>query len=197
MTTEYRIGEYVVSVVDDHIGAPRAASDIYPDVTSEDWDPYRSFALSSEGKHQSQWRGHLIRKIDGTGSVILVDTGMGPGPYDHAGKNGELLDSLATLNVKPADVTEVVTTHCHGDHIGWNITWDGDSPRPTFSSASYRVAANDLEHYSRSENANEAFSKNVSPLRELGVLRPVLGEIELAPELQRFRQMGILPATSV
>ena len=165
-----------MSIVDDHIGAPREASGTYPDVTPAEWDPYRGFALSSEGKHLSQWRGHLIRRSDGTGPVILVDTGMGPGPYEHAGPNGELLDNLASLNVKPGDVDEVVTTHCHGDHIGWNLTWDGNSPRATFPSATYRVAANDLTHYSRTDVSNEAFDKNVLPLKELGVLQPVLGE---------------------
>jgi glyoxylase-like metal-dependent hydrolase (beta-lactamase superfamily II) len=193
MSTEYRIGEYVVSAVDDHIGAPRETSDVYTDVTSADWDPYRRFALSREGKLQSQWRGHLVRKSDGTGPVILVDTGMGPGPYEHAGRNGELLDNLASLSVKLGDIDEVVTTHCHGDHIGWNVTWDGDSPSPTFSSAKYRVAVNDLEHYSQPENSNEAFARNVSPLRDLAVLRPVLGEIELAPGVTTLPTNGHTP----
>ena len=193
MSTEYQIGEYTVSLVDDHIGAPRDVADVFVDVAPADWDAYRGFALSSEGKHQSQWRGHLVRKSDGMGPVILVDTGMGPGPYEHADRNGALLDNLAALNVKPRDVDEVVTTHCHGDHIGWNLTWDGDSPRPTFPSAKYRVAANDLAHYSRSDVQNEGFDKNVLPLKDLGVLHPVLGEIELAPGVTTLPTNGHTP----
>lgn len=193
MSTEYRIGDYLVSVVDDQIGAPREVTTVFTEVPAEDWGPYRKIAFNSEGMNQSQWRGHLVRRIDGTGPVILVDTGMGPGPYEHTGNSGELLDNLAAQNVSPAEIDAVVTTHCHGDHIGWNITWENDRPQLTFPSAVYHVAANDIEHYSRLGNPNPAFDRQVSPLKELGVLRPVKGVVELAPGVTTLPTNGHTP----
>lgn len=193
MSTSFRIGDYLITVVDDHIGAPRDAATVFPDVAPGEWDPYREIAFNSEGGYQSQWRGHLVKRADGTGPVILVDTGMGPGPYEHTGRTGELLDSLAALYVSPADIDAVVTTHCHGDHIGWNITWDGETPHATFPSAAYHVAANDLEHYSKPGNSNAAFGRNVAPLQGLGVLRPVRGEVELAPGVKTLPTNGHTP----
>ena len=34
-------------------------------------------------------------------------------------EGGKLLESLAAIDVEPADVTDVVFTHLHFDHIGW------------------------------------------------------------------------------
>ena len=173
MTTEYAIGDYVVTAVDDHIGTPREKRVVFPEVTDGEWEPYRDIALNNIGQWQAQWRGHLIRRSDGSGPVILVDTGMGPGPHEHTGKHGQLLESLGALGVSPSDISFVVTTHCHGDHIGWNITRDDEGMRATFSSARYYIAANDWEHYSKPENANEAFDQSVAPLDGLDVRHAV------------------------
>ena len=53
MTLEYRIGEYVVSLVDDHIGTPRLKEVVYPDVGPSEWEPYLDFALDLVGYEYS------------------------------------------------------------------------------------------------------------------------------------------------
>lgn len=166
---------------------------VFPSVRASAWDPYRSFALSPEGKYQSQWRGHLIQSALGDGPKVLVDTGMGPGPFEHTGRNGELLTSLAGLGVKPEDVDAVVTTHVHGDHIGWNVLWDSGKAKPTFPNAKYYVAASDWEHYSKPENSNPAFRRSVHPLEELGVLELVTGEVEIASGIKTLPANGHTP----
>lgn len=196
MNTEYAIGDYLVTVVDDHIGAPREKEVVFPDVASKDWEPYRDIALNRKGEFQSQWRGHLVRRSDGTGPMILVDTGMGPGPHAHTGENGELLGNLGKLGklgISARDIDSVVTTHCHGDHIGWNITYEGKNAQLTFPSAKYHIAANDWEHYSKPENTNEAFDRNVAPLERMGALHLVKGELELAPGVTTLPTNGHTP----
>ncbi len=193
MSTEQKIGEYLISIVDDHPGASRDIEVVYPDVRANEWDSYRSIALSSSGKFQSQWRGHLISRSDGSGPKILVDTGMGPGPHEHTGRHGELLENLSELNVTADDIDVVVTTHCHGDHIGWNVTWDGQTPTATFPNATYYVAANDWRYYSNPENGNEAFDRSVAPLEDLGVLQLAVGEVEIAPGVTTLPTNGHTP----
>ena len=143
--------------------------------------------------YQSQWRGHLIRRADGTGPCILVDTGMGPGPHQHTGKRGELLASLKKLGIQQEQVNAVVTTHCHGDHIGWNVSYDGDRPRPTFPNATYFIAANDWAHYTKPEMKNDAFEHSVRPLQGLGVLKLVKGVVEIAPGITTLPTNGHTP----
>ena len=63
----------------------------------------------------------LVRHQD---RVILFDTGAGSSFQQTA---GELVDSLANLGVEPEDVTHVVFTHGHPDHL-WGVLDDFDDP---------------------------------------------------------------------
>jgi len=78
---------------------------------------------------------------------MLVDTGAGQlfGP----GYGGRLVDSLATVGVKPADVTDILVTHVHTDHSG-GLVADG---REVFPNAVVHVGAPDLEFFLDPANA--------------------------------------------
>lgn len=56
------------------------------------------------------------------GRVVLFDAGSGPGFQDTAGR---LADTLEAEGVSVDDVTHVVFTHCHPDHL-WGIVDDFD-----------------------------------------------------------------------
>lgn len=63
----------------------------------------------------------LLRQGDKT---VLFDAGAGAGFMPSA---GALLDSLAAQGVAPEDITHVVFTHAHPDHL-WGILDDFDDP---------------------------------------------------------------------
>jgi len=65
--------------------------------------------------------------------LVLFDAGAGPLFQDTAGRLG---DSLAEAGIDPADVTDVVFTHAHPDHI-WGVIDDFDEL--VFSEARYHV----------------------------------------------------------
>ena len=189
MSSSITVGDYEISIIDDHIGTTRKPLQVYPDVPESAWDPYRSFALDETGSWNAQWRGHLIRRTDGAGPKILIDTGMGIGPHEHTGRNGELLDNLAAAGLAPGDIDIVVTTHCHGDHIGWNIS-DG---KPTFLNATYRIAKNDWDFYSQADNVNPQFDASIRPLKAAGNLELVDGVVELARGITTYPTHGHTP----
>jgi len=56
--------------------------------------------------------------------VVLFDAGAGPFFMDSAGR---LLDSLSAIGVASEDVTHVVLTHAHPDHL-WGVLDDFDEP---------------------------------------------------------------------
>ncbi len=74
--------------------------------------------------------------------LVLVDCGVGriqSGPF----VGGQLLHNLAALGVAPADVTDVIFTHLHFDHVGW-ATQQGTV---VFGNATYRCDRRDWDHF--------------------------------------------------
>ena len=82
---------------------------------------------------------------DGNGRLVLVDAGQGPTdaapePELSPQAYGFLLSSMSAAGLQPEDITDVVFTHLHADHVGWASLDD----RPTFPNATYRCHADDL-----------------------------------------------------
>lgn len=90
----------------------------------------------------------LLRSDERT---ILVDTGNSPATplkqqeiYKMEFGTSNLERSLDALGVRPDDVTDVVLTHLHFDHVGGAVVADGNELVPRFSNAWYHVQR---EHY--------------------------------------------------
>jgi glyoxylase-like metal-dependent hydrolase (beta-lactamase superfamily II) len=107
--------------------------------TEEDWAPHRGL-LDENGKVDIALGGFLIRSGD---RVAIVDAGVGPDSPLSLLPGGAFLDSLAAHGVAPAEVTDVIFTHLHFDHIGW-ASRDGV---PVFPNATYRCDARDWEYF--------------------------------------------------
>lgn len=66
------------------------------------------------------------------GRLILIDTGLGPRAHS------QLLASLKLAGVAPGDITDVLITHPHPDHIGGLLNAEG---RFAFPNATVRMAS--------------------------------------------------------
>lgn len=83
--------------------------------------------------------------------LVLFDAGLAP-----EGITG----ALAAAGVAPDQVTRVVLTHMHPDHIGGLMTGGA----PTFPNAQYVTGAVEFDHWAG--QANEGFEANVRPLAD-------------------------------
>lgn len=92
---------------------------LYPTVAPERWATYGDL-LTADGRILTQAGGYLLRRGEDT---ILVDNGVGPDPAPPF-TGGALLTALADYGVAPEQVTLMLFTHLHFDHIGWT-TLDG------------------------------------------------------------------------
>ena len=77
----------------------------------------------------------LIKMGDRT---VLIDTGAG----GQMGTEGRLQASLATAGVQPGQITDILISHAHGDHIGGLVDAQG---RLVFANASIRMTANEWD----------------------------------------------------
>lgn len=132
-----RIGEIEIHpLIDGTARFPPTAA--FVSTTDDDWAPHRGL-LGEDGLLELAMGGFLFRTGDRT---VVVDAGVGPDPIAFF-RGGQLLESLSAQGLKPEDVTDVVFTHLHFDHIGW-ATRDG---KPVFPRATYRCDARDWEYF--------------------------------------------------
>ncbi|MFI2478558.1 MBL fold metallo-hydrolase [Nocardia xishanensis] len=125
-----------------------------------DGDPWLAHEelLDTDGNLELQVGGYLIRTGDRT---IVVDAGVGTidnGKY----RGGQFLESLKLQGVEPGDVTDVVFTHLHFDHVGW-ATKKGAI---VFDNATYRVHRADWEHFVESPDAEPGAVRKLAPLAD-------------------------------
>lgn len=130
------IGGYRIDPVIDGVGAHRPA-EVFPDLDPERWR--RHAGLLRDGRLEVSIGGFLLR---GRGRMILIDLGFGPGEIMGI-STGRLLDSLRALGVAPADITDVLFTHLHADHVGWAAV----NGVTQFPGATFRCGADDYHYF--------------------------------------------------
>lgn len=84
---------------------------------------------------------------DGT-NTVLFDVGSGP---DFQPTAGALSESLAAIDLSADDVTHVVFTHAHPDHI-WGLLDDFDDP--LFANATYMMGRAEWDYWWNPETVN-------------------------------------------
>ena len=161
------------------------AANILPGVTEADWQKYPG-TVSAQGTLETNFGCFVLRS---QGQTILVDTGIGPDIP------GNLLDDLKSKGVDLGQITLVVFTHLHPDHVGWNITREGEKTRPTFPNAHYRIPKGDWDHFRQPQVLERAahIQNRVMPLQEHGVLEVMEGETAITSEITMVPTPGHTP----
>jgi glyoxylase-like metal-dependent hydrolase (beta-lactamase superfamily II) len=134
----------------------------------------------ADEKNLCSWAMRCLLIEDGE-KLILVDTGMGNkqdakffGHYDLHG-DATLLSSIQEKGFQPADITDVILTHLHFDHVGGAVRFSNDNSQllPTFTNAAYW---SNEAHWNWATNPNPRekasfLKENILPLQESGQLK--------------------------
>ena len=130
---------------------------------------------------------------------ILVDAGAGhkfPSKlqeiYGLDYRQFTLKQSLQEHRLQPEDITDVILTHCHFDHVGGATERDGEVLQLTFPKATHYVQDSHWNWaLSPSEKDRASFLKeNLEPLKQSGRLKILPGERELFPGLHLLLSNG-------
>ena len=102
----------------------KATKDMFDE---SEWNDHQD-ALEN-GQLQLYYTAFVVKSLD---QLMMVDTGMGPGPHpDRGNLTGDLYNAIRPVlsppdigdnhtNVSPSDqVNFVIHTHLHADHVGW------------------------------------------------------------------------------
>lgn len=164
-TSSFKLGTFGVTVISDGTRVSEKPQETYgldqtPDAVSDllaaNFLPADKFA-----------NGFSPTLIDTGSEVILFDTGLGEGGRE-AG-TGNLLQGLSAAGYSPDQVTIVVITHMHGDHIGGLM----EGGAPAFKNARYVTGQAEYDFWkdearvgTPAEGGHKGVLKNVVPLAE-------------------------------
>ncbi|MFC6211670.1 MULTISPECIES: MBL fold metallo-hydrolase [Rahnella] len=116
--------------------------------------------------------------------IIIIDTATG----NHRNRNNvplfhqlntNYLQNLKQAGFSPEDVTYVLLTHLHTDHVGWNTGGRDGKWKPFFPNARYICSETELEHCKKDEKRRELYQDSILPLIENGKLETI--DIQASP----------------
>jgi glyoxylase-like metal-dependent hydrolase (beta-lactamase superfamily II) len=205
MMNHRRIGTADVYNITEIIGPTHDPAMLYPDL------PRAGFEALLPRLGAAHYAASVDRLIIGIqiwvlrlgDEVIVIDTGIGNGKprgllrFDRL--NTLVPAWLAAAGAAPEAVTQVINTHLHGDHVGWNTLAGATGWEPSFPNARYWMPRADYAHWqprylaAKGIGETEAFTDAVVPLFEAGKVQFYDAGHEFAPGLTAKAAPGHTP----
>ena len=114
----------------------------YPDATEANYRQAFAEIDSSLDEADSSFNILLIKTGE---EVILVDAGEGGNPT-----GGYVVESLKQVDISPEDITLIIITHIHGDHVKGLLS---DDNQPVFPNARYVVSQVEIPYLEARQQA--------------------------------------------
>ena len=186
----FRIGKYHVTRIEEMLTPGFAPDFLFPDFDSGILDEHQvlsspRFWDEASRKVMSSMHSWMIRDDRHT---ILIDTGCGNDksralPLFQRFHHLQLpyLDRLLEAGVRPEDVTLVICTHLHVDHVGWNTRLVDGQWVPTFPNAKYLFSKREFNHW-QSPAGELAMPENMAVIADS--VMPVIeaGQVEFVDD---------------
>ncbi len=159
---------------------------LLPEVTEADIDGVewlRPHFVDEKGKLILRIQALVVEVAD---QRILVDTCVGndkvrPTPlFDRF--QTSFLDDLAGAGYPPDSIDQVICTHLHVDHVGWNTRLVDGSWVPTFPEARYLFGRVEYEHWCENdepERWGEVMADSIQPVVAAGLVQLVESDHQL------------------
>lgn len=141
------------------------------------------------------------------GAAILIDTGLDdPGStweerwlaeWPGSTRTPGVVQGLASLGLRPEDITHVLITHAHFDHIvGLTVERDGRLV-PRYPNARVYLGRGDWEKNSELADPNSDLARRLRTIEQHGLLELVDGEREIVPGVTMLPAPGESPGHMV
>lgn len=179
----YKGGGVEVWTITEREGPQRRPDELFPGYDAAIGDPIlaampeAAFAPAS-GRLMHTYQSFLL--VRGA-EVIVIDTCVGEGkarPPHFGFPKHDWPATFVRTGYTPADVTHVICTHLHVDHIGWNTVLDRGQWVPNFPNATYWFGAEECAHWEARMKAGDdlagrIWTDSVLPILSAGIARVV------------------------
>lgn len=206
------IGDARVTRVLEYSGPTHAPEFLFPEVPRDERD--RAIAAASAWLAPQHYVPHMDRfvvtiqlwLVHAGGNVILIDTGVGSFKQRAAPRmdmlNTLVMPWLEAAGAAPGEVTHVVHTHLHTDHVGGNTVWRDGRWEPAFPNARYLMPRVEFDHWKAEYDAGDhdvqagSFADSVMPVVDAGLVDFIdaAGEVAgcLLPEMVAGHAPGMM-----
>ncbi|MCJ2072469.1 MBL fold metallo-hydrolase [Methylobacterium sp. J-030] len=171
----YRVGGASVTKIPE-IALPFPASALLPDYDPDVATPTRDGSQPGDARGRQLTVSVHAWLVRVGGLTVLVDAGVGNGKtraakaFDHL--DTAWLDRLAAAGARPEDITHVLLTHLHTDHVGWNTVPGPHGWVPTFPNARTLLPRRGYELFTAPDGLarpnHDMFADSVQPVVEAG-----------------------------
>ncbi len=186
-----KVGDWVVTALLD--GSLEISADKFANLTETEATQFLKDAYKSDGPVPTGVNAYVLRKDD---RLVLVDAG-GAGAFPRL---GALKASLAAINISANQVTDVLLTHLHPDHVG-GMLQDG---KAVFNNAKVHVHQADIDFWT-DQSKKAAAPKSAQVFFDLATsvvsayksnLKPFTSDVELLPGIKTRHLPGHTPGHS-
>ena len=163
------MGEYKVTYLPDGEGYTIPSSS-YHGSCDYDWKNLNAY-LNKEGKSLMSMGSFLIEYKN---EKILFDLGIGNIHFstpEGSADGGELLNNLKKAGLDRKDITKVIYSHFHPDHVGWTSIEENGKRILTFPNADYYSSENEWDFWK--DKTNEPIGIDLKSFKE-----PLEGKIK-------------------
>lgn len=134
-----------------------------------------------------------VTLVENGKNKVLLDTGMGDVTFPgNQPDNGRLIATLAAIGITPDDITSVILSHGHPDHIG-SCSNNGN---PVFKNAAHHLPPNELEFWTQKPGTEQNFPNfmlgvgNAQLLPVSALIKPYKDGDEIVPGITAVAAPG-------
>jgi glyoxylase-like metal-dependent hydrolase (beta-lactamase superfamily II) len=185
MPAKFRLGALDLAIISDGSFYQDAGA-VFGIVPRVMWEPY---AGNLDERHRMSLALNSV-VLRSQGKLVLIETGVGDKPRTARDNStpleqGNLVQELAALGIRPEDVDVVINTHLHFDHCGWNTRYVDGRLALTFPNAEYVIMRGEWEAAQHPNERTRAtyLADNLAPLAGSDHLHLIDGEHKVTDDI--------------
>jgi glyoxylase-like metal-dependent hydrolase (beta-lactamase superfamily II) len=198
----WRVGDVEIARIVEVYGFEDDISMLLPDATAEFVQGFPWLVphfATPEGKMVISFQCFVLRS---QGRSVMIDTCIGNDRHREfdvfSNMQTTFIEDLATAGFPHEEITDVLCTHLHFDHVGWNTRLVDGKWVPTFPQARYLFGRTEWAHWKHLRDTNgyphmDHLTDSIDPVMDAGLVDFIDPDFRLTSEISLLPTPGHTP----